>query len=64
MRFNSFVFILFGMSMIGFSIGYIFGYYLQMVTDNHYLVYFSAPLLGFGSGCVIYGAIFRRKNIN
>ena len=61
MRFNSFIYILFGMAIIGFSIGYIFGFYFQMVTNTYYSVYFAAPLLGIGSGCVIYGALFRRK---
>ena len=61
MRFNSFLYIIFGMCIIGFSIGYVFGIYLHFVSKTYIYAYFAGPLLGLGSGFVIYGALFQRN---
>ena len=59
--FMSFATIMIGMSLIGLSIGYILGYYVHREVNIDYWVYVSAPVLGFGSALIIYGALFKRK---
>ncbi len=61
LRFASFATIMAGMSLIGFSVGYILGYYVHREVNIVYWVYVSAPVLGFGSALIIYGALFKRK---
>ena len=58
--FKPFAYILGGMSLIGFSIGFIVGYYVHGEFQTYYYMYASAPLLGMGSGLVIYGTLFGR----
>ena len=52
--------ILMGMCLIGFSIGYIVGYYVQGESQTYFYMYASAPLLGLGSGLIIYGTLHGR----
>ena len=52
--------ILIGMNLIGFSIGYIVGYYVQGECQTYLYMYASAPLLGIGSGLIIYGTLHGR----
>ena len=52
--------ILVGMCLIGFSIGYIVGYYIHGEHQTYLYMYASAPLLGFGSGLIIYGTLYGR----
>lgn len=61
MSFSAFIYVLLGMSLIGFSIGYVFGFYFHSISETYFWAYLAAPLLGIGSGCVIYGALFKRK---
>ncbi len=62
--FKAFASILGGMNIIGISIGFLVGYYLASETHNFLLMYLSAPLLGLGSGLVIYGTLYGRDSEN
>tara|TARA_B100001123_G_C14382890_1_gene659560 strand:+ start:11 stop:208 length:198 start_codon:yes stop_codon:yes gene_type:complete len=62
-EFKSFASILGGMSLIGFSVGFLIGYYISGETHTSLWMYLSAPCLGLGSGLVIYGTLFGR-NVN
>tara|TARA_B100000315_G_C14009967_1_gene334053 strand:- start:71 stop:268 length:198 start_codon:yes stop_codon:yes gene_type:complete len=61
--FKLFASILSGICLIGFSIGFILGFYIQDEFQSYYYMYASAPCLGLGSGLVIYGTLYGR-NIN
>ena len=63
MDFKSFASILAGMSIIGFSMGFILGYYFYAQFETYLWMYLSAPFLGLGSGLVIYGTLYGR-NVN
>jgi Na+/H+-dicarboxylate symporter len=52
------------MTIIGFSIGYIVGFYVSDMIYINYLEYISAPLLGLGSMIVIYTVLFKHKKNN
>ena len=62
-NFKSLASILAGMGLIGFSMGFILGYYFGSEFNNNLWMYLSAPCLGLGSGLVIYGTLYGR-NIN
>ena len=51
------------MTLIGVSIGFIIGYYLNVYTSGQYWMYLAAPIMGIGCGLVIYGSLFER-NLN
>ena len=55
--------ILIGMCLIGFSIGFIVGYYVHGECQTYFYMYAAAPLLGFGSGLIIYGTLFGREKL-
>ena len=61
MQFKSFASILVGMSIIGFSIGFILGYYVSGELQTSLWMYLSAPSLGLGSGLVIYGTLYGKR---
>ena len=61
-KFKAFTSILVGISLIGLSIGFIVGYYFHMDVSGKYWVYISAPILGLGSGLVMYGALFEERD--
>ena len=62
-NFKSFASILTGMFVIGISVGFLLGYYIQGELESSLWMYLAAPCLGIGSGLVIYGTLFGR-NIN
>jgi hypothetical protein len=62
--FKAFASILGGMNIIGLSVGFLVGYYISGETQNYLWMYLSAPLLGLGSGLVIYGTLYGRDNEN
>ena len=62
-NFKSFASILSGMFIIGISVGFVLGYYIQGESQSSIWMYLSAPFLGIGSGLVIYGTLFGR-NVN
>ena len=61
MIFSKYKNILLGMCIIGFSVGYVFGAYVIFETKVMNWIYLAAPLLGLGSGCVIYGVLYNNK---
>ena len=62
-RFKPFASILLGMCLIGFSIGFILGFYIHSQFQTYFYMYLAAPLLGIGSGLIIYGSLYGR-NVN
>ena len=60
-KFTAFTSILVGMTLIGLAIGFLIGYYIPFITDDAYWMYLSAPILGLGSGLVMYGALFEER---
>ena len=63
-NFKPFAFVLGGMCLIGISIGYILGYYIHTYTQTSIWMYVAAPLLGLGSGFVVYGTLYGRDKNN
>ena len=62
-NFRAFTSILVGMTIIGLAVGFILGYYIPFrLTNSQYWMYLSAPLLGIGSGLVMYGALFEERD--
>jgi len=61
MGFKSFASILAGMSIIGFSVGFLLGYYVSGELQASLWMYLSAPSLGLGSGLVIYGTLYGKR---
>ena len=64
-KFKAFTSILVGMTLIGLSIGFLIGYYIpSIVPENQkiYWIYIAAPILGIGSGLVMYGALFKERD--
>jgi glycerol uptake facilitator-like aquaporin len=59
--FKAFASILGGMSVIGFSVGFLVGYYISGESQSYLWMYLAAPLLGTGSGLVIYGTLYGRE---
>ena len=62
-RFKPFASILAGMCLIGFSIGFILGFYIHGQFQTYLYMYAAAPCLGIGSGLIIYGTLYGR-NVN
>ena len=60
-KFTAFTSILVGMTLIGLAIGFLIGYYISTVRPNEFWMYLSAPILGMGSGLVMYGALFEER---
>ena len=61
LRFKPFAFILSGICIIGFSIGFIIGFYIHDQFQSYFWMYLAAPLLGLGSGLVIYGTLYGKR---
>ena len=64
-KFKAFTSILVGMTLIGLSIGFLIGYFIpDIVPENQkaYWIYIAAPILGIGSGLVMYGALFEERD--
>ena len=67
-KFKAFTSILVGMTLIGLAIGFLVGYYIgyipESVPENEkaYWIYIAAPILGVGSGLVMYGALFEERD--
>jgi len=60
MKFNSFISILFGVNLVGISIGSVIGYYFNERFNDYYWLYLSVPILTFGSLLVLYGSIYKK----
>ena len=60
-NFRAFTSILVGMTLIGLAIGFLTGCYIYSITPGGYWMYLSAPILGLGSGFVMYGALYKER---
>ena len=59
-KFRAFAAILVGMCLIGVAVGFLVGYYFHLDVPGKYWMYIASPVLGLGSGLVIYGTLFER----
>ena len=57
MTFRSFSAIMFGMAMLGFSIGIVVGIYLLWRTGSRSWAYLAVPFMGLGSMIAAYGTL-------
>ena len=62
MSFKGFAAIVFGLTLLGFSLGMVAGAYLAVRTGGHSWAYLSVPLMGVGSAVAAYGALSATKN--
>ena len=62
MTFKAFTTIMFGMTMLGFSLGLVLGAYLYARTGSHMWAYLAVPVMGLGSGIAAYGTLSAKKN--
>ena len=51
-----------GMAMLGISIGYVLGFYINKHSMNDYLFYLSVPIFIIASFLIVYGALFIKDN--
>ncbi len=62
MAFKGFAAIVFGLTLLGFSLGMVLGVYLAVKTGGHSWAYLSVPLMGAGSAVAAYGTLSANKN--
>jgi len=62
MKFRAFSAIMFGMTMLGFSVGLVLGIYLHNRTGSYTWAYLAVPLMGLGSAVAAYGTLHAKKN--
>lgn len=62
MTFRTFSAIMFGMTMLGFSVGLVLGIYLHDRTGNYSWAYLAVPLMGLGCAIAAYGTLNTKKN--
>ncbi len=62
MNFKSFIYILIGMTLLGLSLGYVLGFYIQKHSYNNYWLYLTVPLFIIASLLIIYGALFLKDH--
>ena len=58
--FRNFALVMMGTSLVGISIGFVLGYFFGAFYKNIYLVYITAPIMGFGSAFLIIGAMYNK----
>ena len=58
MKYKRFALILYGLFLIGVSVGYVLGFYVHKYLNYNYLFYVSAIIMGIGSYLLIYGSLF------
>ena len=51
---------MFGMAMLGFSIGLVVGFYLHIRSGTHLWAYLAVPIMGLGSAVAVYGTLHAR----
>lgn len=59
MSFKGFAAIVFGLTLLGFSLGMVLGTYLAI--DGHAWAYLAVPLMGIGSAVAAYGTLSATK---
>ena len=53
---------MFGIVLLGISIGYTLGFYAHKVFLNSYWFYFSVPIFIFASGFILYGSLYLKDD--
>lgn len=61
MTFRAFSTIMFGMAMLGFSIGLVLGIFLYARTGNYAWAYLAVFFMGLGSAVAAYGMLSAKK---
>jgi hypothetical protein len=61
MAFKGFAAIVFGLTLLGFSLGMVLGVYLAVNAGGHSWAYLSVPLMGAGSAVAAYGTLSATK---
>lgn len=61
MTFRAFSAIMFGMTILGFSVGLVLGIYLHTRTGSHIWAYLAVPFIGLGSAVAVYGTLSTKK---
>ena len=61
MKFKVFFITLLGLILIGISIGYILGFYIQKTYSNDAAYYLSVLFMGGGCFMAIYGSMYLNK---
>ena len=64
MKFKRFTTLFLGVFLIGVSVGYVLGFYMQKYSNCNNLFYVSALIMGAGSYLLIYATLFLGKNKN
>ena len=62
MSFKGFATIVFGLTLLGFSLGIVLGVYLAVRTGGHSWAYLAVPLMGIGSAVAAYGTLSAARN--
>ena len=62
MTFKGFATIVFGLTLLGFSLGLVAGVYLALQTGGHSWAYLAVPLMGAGSAVAAYGTLSATKS--
>ena len=62
MTFRAFYAIMFGMTMLGFSVGLVLGIYLHTRTGSYLWAYLAVLFMGLGSAVAAYGTLNAKKN--
>tara|TARA_B100001750_G_scaffold176396_1_gene144624 strand:+ start:386 stop:592 length:207 start_codon:yes stop_codon:yes gene_type:complete len=63
-KYKSFANLIFGIFLIGLSVGYVIGYYVCKFSSSNYLFYISALIMGFGCFLLLYGVMFLKSKKN
>tara|TARA_A100001011_G_scaffold136875_1_gene144319 strand:- start:690 stop:887 length:198 start_codon:yes stop_codon:yes gene_type:complete len=61
LRFRNFIFIILGIFIIGFSVGWLYGFFINELLSNRFIPYISVVGCTLGSLLIIYGALYKRK---
>ena len=61
MKLKSFILSLFGIALIGVSVGYVLGFYTQKYFLNNYFFYLPVLIMGGGCSIVIYATLILNK---
>ena len=60
MKYNKFAKILFGIFLVGASVGYVLGFYVHKYTMNNDLFYLSILFMAIGCFMIIYATLFKK----
>ena len=61
LRFRNFIFIIIGIFIIGFSVGWLYGFFINQLFSNKFMPYISVVGCTLGSLLIVYGALYKRK---